>query len=163
MEFYRVDAADEAAVLALSRLATKIVKEHYDPIIGAAQNDYMIEKFQSVEAIRAQLEAGYRYYTVEETGETIGFLAFYPRNDALYLSKFYLDKDARGKGYARQMLDFVCAAAREAQCGAVELNVNIHNPSIYAYEKMGFSRIRSEKNAIGSGYYMDDYVYRLTV
>jgi len=29
------------------------------------------------------------------------------------------------------------------------------------YEKLGFKILRSEKNDIGQGYYMDDYVYRL--
>lgn len=49
----------QAALEALSRLASQIVKEHYDPILGAAQNDYMIEKFQSVEAIKGQIAQGY--------------------------------------------------------------------------------------------------------
>ena len=43
----------------------------------------------------------------------------------------------------------------------MELNVNKHNDTIRIYEKMGFRLLRSEKNDIGSGYYMDDYVYRL--
>ena len=44
---------------------------------------------------------------------------------------------------------------------AIELNVNRFNPSIAVYEHLGMRRIRAEKNDIGSGYYMDDYVYRL--
>jgi hypothetical protein len=27
------------------------------------------------------------------------------------------------------------------------------------YEKLGFVRVRDEKNDIGHGYYMDDFVY----
>lgn len=38
----------------LSRIASAVVKEHFDPLIDAAQNDYMISKFQSVEAISEQ-------------------------------------------------------------------------------------------------------------
>ena len=38
-----------------------IVKEHFDPTIGAAQNDHMIDKFQSVTAITEQLRNEYQY------------------------------------------------------------------------------------------------------
>ncbi len=71
-------------------------------------------------------------------------------------------KAERGKGYARQMLSFVREKAQEAGFSAIELNVNKNNSAVYAYEKLGFVRVGSEKNDIGSGYYMDDYVYRLT-
>ena len=61
------------------------------------------------------------------------------------------------------MVDFVVRNAREASLGSVELNVNKHNDAIQAYEKLGFRRVRAEKNDIGSGYFMDDYVYALNV
>ena len=161
MEFQIVTGEDEKAVGALSELATAILREYYDPIVGVEQNSYMLEKFQSVPALQEQLDHGYRYYFAADGGRRLGFVGFYPRGDALYLSKFYLHRDARGRGYGREMLDFVCAAAREAGLSAVELNVNKHNDTIRIYERMGFRLLRSEKNDIGSGYYMDDYVYRL--
>ena len=40
----------------LSILATSILREHYDPILGKEQNDYMLEKFQSEKAIKEQIE-----------------------------------------------------------------------------------------------------------
>ena len=43
-EFEKVN---EETIADLSELASAIVKEHYDPILGNEQNDYMIEKFQS--------------------------------------------------------------------------------------------------------------------
>ena len=43
----------------------------------------------------------------------------------------------------------------------IELNVNRFNDAVRVYEKLGFRRIREEKNDIGHGYYMDDYVYSL--
>ena len=65
-------------------------------------------------------------------------MAFYPRGGELVLSKFYLVKAMRGRGYARRMLDFVLENARA----------------------LGFVRVREEKNDIGGGFFMDDYVYR---
>lgn len=160
--FVEMDAEDPAAVARMSSLATAIVKEHFDPIIGPAQNDYMIGRFQTVEAIRDMSAHGYRYYfVVGAEGREIGFIAFVPRESSLYLSKFYLEKESRGKGYAHRMMSFVADAAREAGLNAITLNVNRGNDARFAYEAMGFQITRCEVNDIGSGYVMDDYVYEL--
>ncbi len=162
LEFTRITGDEPEKIAHLSLLASSIIREYYDPLLGRAQNDYMIEMFQSERAIREQLAGGYRYYVPREGGRELGFLAFYPREDALYLSKWYLKKEERGKGYARPMLDFLREEARKEGLSAVELNVNKYNPTVAIYEKLGFRRVRSEKNDIGAGFYMDDYVYRLT-
>ena len=133
----------------------------YDHQAMDRSNDYMLEKFQSVPALRSQLESGYRYFfACTDAGERIGFLAFYPRGNELYLSKFYLQKDWRGRGLAWEMLRFVLESARALGLGAVELNVNRDNDAARAYERMGFVRVREEKNDIGAGFCMDDFVYR---
>ncbi len=163
MTFERLALSDEGGIREMSAMATEIVREHFDPIIGKAQNDYMIGKFQTVEAIREQLAHGYRYYFVLEEGRRIGFLAFYPKEDCLYLSKFYLYKSERGKGFSRPMCDFVVRHAREASLPAVELNVNRNNSAVHAYEKLGFRLVRTEVSDIGEGYFMDDFVCRLDV
>ena len=161
MNFEKLQLSDESKIIEMSEMATEILREHYDPIVGKTQNDYMLKKFQSADSIRNQLEEGYQYYFVSENGRSIGFLAFYPKTDFMYLSKLYLYKKERGKGYSRNMLDFVIMKAKEEGLTAIELNVNKHNSTTLIYEKLGFKILRSEKNDIGQGYYMDDYVYRL--
>lgn len=157
MVLFQKIAPEEAA--RLSAIASKVVKAHFDPLIGPAQNDYMIEKFQSEQAIRAQLAAGYRYYWVLDGEETAGFLAFYPRDGKMYLSKFYLLEGFRGRGLAGKMFAFVVDAARAEGLGAVFLNVNRGNAGpIQAYKHLGFRIVREEKNDIGGGFFMDDYV-----
>lgn len=152
--------AEKADLPALSAVASAIVKEHYDPIVGPVQNRYMIEKFQSAASLAHQIDEGYRYFWVKSDGEPAGFMAFYPRDGKMYLSKFYLDRRFRGKGISRVMLSFVKDAARREGFSYVFLNVNRHNDeTIQIYEHFGFRRIREEKNDIGNGYYMDDYVY----
>ena len=163
MEFRELFANEEEEIREMSQMASAIVKEHYDPIIGPGQNDYMIRKFQSVEAIREQLAQGYRYFFVREEGQNIGFMAFYPRGNAMYLSKFYLYRQERGKGFSRKMMAHVAQEARKAGLASIELNVNKHNNARSAYEKLGFRVIRTEKNDIGHGFFMDDYVYSLDV
>ena len=144
---------------ALSALASGIVRRHFDPLIGTAQNDYMIAKFQAPDAIRQQLASGYRYYWVRADGETAGFLAFYPRDGKLYLSKFYLAEAFRGRHLARRMLEFVISAAKTDGLPAIFLNVNRDNAAVIAiYEHLGFVKVREEKNDIGGGFFMDDYV-----
>lgn len=161
MEFLKVELENEELVTLLSKIATEIVKKYYDPLLGAEQNDYMIEKFQSVPAIRSQLARGYRYYIAQERFHAIGFMGFYPKDDHMYLSKLYLSDGERGKGYGRKMLDFCVQNAKDEGLSAIELNVNKKNASTAIYEKMGFKKIRSERNDIGGGYFMDDFVYRL--
>ena len=163
MVFKKIFKDDEESVKLLSKTASEIVKDYYDPILGAEQNDYMIEKFQSVRAINEHFEHGYIYYLVYDGDTVLGFLGFYPRGDALYLSKFYLYKESRGKGYGRVMLDFLVGEAKKLGLCSIELNVNRFNSTIEIYEKLGFVKIREEKNPIGNGFYMDDYVYSLEI
>lgn len=162
--FTPVLKTDTAKIQELSALASAIVREHYDPILGEEQNTYMIDMFQSVSAMTEQLEHGYSYYLVKADGVSVGFMGFYPRNGKMYLSKLYLQKDARGKGISHDMLAFLIDLTRRADLPSIELNVNKYNDgSIAAYEALGFVRTREEKNDIGHGYFMDDYVYELAV
>lgn len=160
MEFVKLE---KSAVSEMSEMATEIVREHYDPIIGKEQNDYMLKMFQSEEAILSQLSHGYNYFFVKENGKNVGFIAFYRRDDAMYLSKLYLYKTERKKGYSRKMIDFVKEAAKKEGLSAIELNVNKKNDAVKVYEALGFKIVRLEKNDIGNGFYMDDYVFRLDI
>lgn len=169
--FTEVTLDNPQEVIRLSGIATAIVKDYYDPIVGSEQNDYMIQMFQSVEALERQLRGHYRYYIVDadEAGQRtgIGFLAFYKRSgaqqDELYLSKFYLSKEYRGRGIGKEMLAFVVKQAESMGLQRIVLNVNKHNGSIDIYKRLGFVKIRDEVNDIGNGYVMDDYVmqYRM--
>ena len=156
-----VHAEDGAVIEALSAFATEIVREHFDPIIGAAQNDYMLARSQSASGIREQIEGGARYYiAADQDGKWLGFTAFYPRRNEMYLSKFYVHKSQRGKGVARCMLELMIHAAKEEGLEKISLNVNRHNDlAIGAYEKMGFVFARAEQIDIGQGFVMDDFVY----
>ena len=164
MTFDKININEKDKIKDLSLFASNIVKEYFDPIIGSAQNDYMIEKFQSVKSVTSQLSEGYDYYFVlDNFNERVGFIAFYPKGECMYLSKFYLSKDNRGKGYAKAMLDFIIDEARRFGLRGVTLNVNKNNPVINVYEHMGFIKIKEEKNDIGNGFYMDDFVYRYEI
>ena len=161
MHFKELSSDNEQGIAEMSKMATAIVREHFDPLIGKAQNDYMLQLFQSEDAIAKQLDSGYRYFFVADGERTVGFIAFYPKGQVMYLSKFYLYRDERGKGYAHQMLDFIVQETKKIGRDGIELNVNKSNPVCQVYEHLGFKKIRDEKNDIGHGFYMDDFVYRL--
>jgi len=158
-----VTGEEEEAIRDLALMAAAIWREHYASILSSDQIDYMLDKFQSEGAIAEQIAEGYRYCFAKAGGKRIGYFAFYPREDAMYLSKWYLLREYRGKGYARPMLDYVTKAAKEMHLSAIELNVNRYNATVAVYEHLGFRQLRAEKNDIGSGYFMDDYVYRLDI
>lgn len=163
-EILRVRATEADEIGNLSRLATRIVRQHFDSIVGTEQNDYMLQRFQTPRAIRQQLQEGYRYYWVMADGQAAGFLAFLLRDEKLYLSKFYIAQEWRGHHLAQQMHAFVCDEARRQKLPAIFLNVNRDNTDVIAiYEHLGFRKIREEKNDIGNGFFMDDFVmeYRL--
>jgi len=164
MNYEKISVSDTPVIKELSDMATEIVKEHFDSIIGEAQNEYMINRFLSVPAITEQLEHSCQYYFVSDiAGGKVGFIAFYARKNELYLSKFYLQKAQRSKGIARDMLQFVIQRAKEEGLSSICLNVNKNNSAILAYEKLGFKKIREEKNDIGNGFFMDDYVYEYQI
>ena len=148
----------------LSELATSILREHFDPIIGKAQNDYMLEKFQSISSIKEQFQKGYLYYWVKYENKDIGFLGFFPVENKLYLSKFYLLKEYRGKKISKKMLEFLINYAKDRKLISIYLNVNKYNDlATNVYKHLGFVIIREEKNDIGNGFYMDDYVFEYTI
>lgn len=163
LSFCVVSVQDAAAIRQTSQVATAILRDYYDPIISKRQNDYMLGLFQTEAAVKAQIEHGYCYELVQIERDVGGFLATFPRDGGLYISKFYLAEPYRQKGYGRRILAHICEQAKKQGLGYLELNVNKHNPTIAAYEAMGFVKVRAEKNAIGGGFYMDDYVYRLSL
>ena len=164
MQFKKVEKNDLSTVKRLSKFAAEIVKKHFDPIIGPEQNDYMINMFLSPESITEQLKEGYQYYFVhDDQGKDLGFLAFYPKEEEMYLSKFYLKEEARGQGLSRKMLDFVIQNAKKKGLEYISLNVNKNNDAIKAYQKLGFEKTGEQKKDIGSGFYMDDYVFQYKI
>ncbi len=144
----------------VSALAEEIWHEHYEPILGKAQVNYMVEKFQSEEAIREQSEMdGYQYFLLKCLGGTCGYLAIKVEQDALFLSKFYIAKKFRGRGFARQAMDYLEKLCREKELTKLWLTVNRNNEdSIRIYESLGFKKAGTKLTEIGSGFVMDDYL-----
>ncbi len=141
-------------------LADEIWHEFFPAIISVSQIDYMVEMFQSVNAITKQInENGYKYFLMHKNGTYAGYLAIQPQADGrLFLSKIYVKKEYRGQGFARQAFAFMDEYCKKNNHHAIWLTVNKHNDSsIAAYKKSGFSIVGEGVQDIGNGYVMDDY------
>lgn len=142
-------------------LANRIWHECFQGIITNAQIDYMVEKFQSYNAMSEQIKnQKYSYFGVYDNGNLCGYFAVKPEeDDRFFLSKLYLSKEKRGKGIARSMLSRVFEEAKMAGKNSVYLTVNKHNDhAIAVYKYVGFVVIDTPTTDIGNGFFMDDYV-----
>lgn len=155
--FAEVKTPIEAALVA--DLANTIWREHYIPIIGEAQVNYMLTHFQSAEAIQNQLLNGVCYYSIHKGTRAVGYLAFEKKDQTLFLSKIYLLDSYRGRGIGKRAMSFIEAKAYTLGCAEIALTVNKYNDqSITAYSKMGFVNRGSNVTDIGGGFTMDDYL-----
>ena len=152
------EVSTEAQIETVAALAHEIWNQHFIPIIGKAQVDYMLEKFQSKKAITGQIESGYSYYLLKAGDEYVGYTGVCLKEDELFLSKLYIRASQRGKGCGRKAIEFLEGLAAEKGLSKITLTVNKYNTdSIKAYEKFGFANLGVLAQDIGSGFVMDDY------
>jgi len=154
--FLEVSTDDQIDIV--ESLAREIWTEHYIPMIGKEQVDYMLDRFQSKRAISEQIMTGVLYFLMEEDNEFIGYIAVQPRGIELFLSKIYVKSSRRAKGYGRKAVQFAEALALQRGLQKIVLTVNKNNlNTIKAYEKIGFKKVGSLIQDIGNGFIMDDY------
>lgn len=155
----------EDQISRLAGLASRIWHEYFISILREAQIDYMVEKFQSAAAITDQLQSqGYSYFFICLDGNPVGYLGIKPDGEKLFLSKLYLQKEFRGRGYASLAFSFLEEYCRRRNLRAIWLTVNRYNfDTIHIYEKKGFVKIRQQVADIGGGFVMDDYIMEKTL
>lgn len=172
----------------LAHMAHDIWFEYWPQFIGEAQTRYMVDKFQSLEAIERDMnEHDYEYYfVVNDKGKKVGYVGvvreyfadapddvrahahgeaitpLYPNR--LFISKIYLLKEERGKHYASQIIAWLVDYAKENDLQGLYLTVNKGNElGIRAYIGNGFEIIESVEADIGEGFVMDDHIMARSV
>ncbi len=161
IEVIRVATTDQIEKTA--QLAAEIWKEHYTEIIGGNQVDYMIDRFQSCEAITAQIDAGELvYFLLCLDRRPEGYFALQIRPNEVFLSKLYVRSSVRRKGLARKAIAFIKSVAADNCLKKISLTVNKNNSlAIESYKRMGFINEGATVADIGEGYVMDDYILAL--
>ena len=142
----------------IADIADVIWREHYIPIVGKPQIDYMLQKFQSASAIEKQVEDGFEYFTIYFEEIAVGYISIEQEENSLFLSKIYVLSSHRGKKIGKAAMQFVENKAKTYQKERIRLTVNINNTNaIKAYEKLGFINVGPLVADIGNGFVMDDY------
>lgn len=156
IEFKIVD--NIKAIAQVAKLAKDIWNQHYLPMIGSEQVNYMLDKFQSEDAIEQQIDRGYKYYIIFNEQQEAGYFSVKVNDKAekLFLSKLYVLKSFRGKGIGKQAIKFITTNFDNP---VIQLTVNKNNSdSIAFYQNVGFEVVDDVVTDIGDGFVMDDYV-----
>ena len=148
-----------------AKLAGDIWREYFPGIISTQQVEYMVDKFQSLKAMEEQIQnQGYTYYQIRTEEKVLGYTGICPEDDGLFLSKLYLKKEYRGKGYASGAFRELVALCREKGYRFIRLTCNKSNAhSLEVYRHWGFVQTDAVKTDIGNGFVMDDYIMTYTV
>ena len=160
--FRQANAEDIAEI---RRLARSIWCEAYNSILSKEQIDYMLDMMYSEEVITGEILSGVVWDLIVCEGTSCGYLSYSPAEDnAVKLSKIYIDKNFRGKSIAANALRRVIEYAAQKGRDHVFLTVNKNNKiAIRAYEKNGFVISDSVVTDIGNGFVMDDYIMKYKI
>lgn len=147
-------------ITTLANLASEIWHEYWVEILTSEQIDYMVENFQSENAISNQIESeNYIYFFINVNGNNAGYIGLSKKQDHLFLSKLYIKKEFRHKGLGTKAFEFIKNFAKENNYKNIILTVNKYNTNtINAYKKWNFHEIDSVVTDIGNGFVMDDYI-----
>lgn len=151
----------ENDITKLAELASKIWHEYWAEILTESQIEYMLENFQSVNAIEKQLsEEHYNYYFIsDENNENIGYFGISNKENYMFLSKLYLSEEYRSKGIGKAAFEKIKQLTAKENLSTIRLTVNKYNTNtINAYKKWGFIITDAVITDIGSGFVMDDYI-----
>ncbi|MEH6471230.1 MAG: GNAT family N-acetyltransferase [Halopseudomonas sp.] len=161
--FKKVETSADISILV--SVARTIWTEHYTPIIGSAQVDYMLENFHSKETVAKQIDdENYHYYLIKVDNAAVGYFGVQVKENELFLSKLYVCSSQRGKGIGRQSLVLIEHLGKQFGVGVISLTVNKNNSkSIAAYYRFGFVKTGEVCVDIGDSYVMDDITMELSI
>ena len=154
------------AINHVAQLARIIWQEHFSSMIGQDIVEYLLDTLQSEPAISEQIRQGYIYYIIKSDRNPVGYFAIQhlKEKNCLLLSKLYLLKSERGRGYGKNAMSFIEAMAHQKCCEKIALTVFHKNSgSIAAYEKMGFQKTGSIKRDVGNNIIIHDLTMEKTL
>lgn len=164
MEFSLEKANQNSAAL-ISNLANTIWNECYSEVVPQKITSFLLENFQTPEAIAHQIEKeNYLYYLIKYQGKIVGYTAIVPETKYLYLSKIYILKEYRKLGLFSKTLQNHIEFAKKHNLSELRLNVNRHNKNaLAAYQKAGFEILEEVDKDFGGGIVLEDYVMRKVI
>jgi GNAT superfamily N-acetyltransferase len=150
----------------------------YGHIISQEQIDFMLNWMYCDESLAAQFEKGHQFYIASLNGTPIGFCSVSAEPNEVEnevgneveneeakqhkLNKLYVLPSAHGTGSGKVLLIKAIEVAKAEGSASLFLQVNKLNKAYTFYLKNGFIKETEFKFDIGNGFFMDDYVMRLT-
>lgn len=142
----------------------------YGHIITQEQIDFMLDWMYSDKSMAEQFEKGHQFYIANLNGADIGFCSVSAESteeksniqNEYKLNKLYVLPSAHGTGSGKALLNKAIEVAKLEGADSLFLQVNKLNTAYTFYLKNGFVKEQEFKFDIGNGFFMDDYVMRLT-
>jgi GNAT superfamily N-acetyltransferase len=135
----------------------------YGHIISQDQIDFMLDWMYSDDSLADQFNKGHQFYIANLTGYDIGFCSVSKEEGSAHkLNKLYVLPIAHGTGAGKALLNKAIEVAKSENSTSLFLQVNKHNNAYTFYLKNGFLKESEFKFDIGNGFFMDDYVMRIT-
>jgi GNAT superfamily N-acetyltransferase len=151
----------------------------YGHIISQAQIDFMLDWMYSDASLEKQMNTGCEFYIASikkenEQWDAVGFCSVSSEEEenngtkkvegskAHKLNKLYVLPTAQGTGAGKALLTQAIEIAKTAGSSSLFLQVNKLNTAYTFYLKYGFIKEAEFKFDIGNGFFMDDYVMRLS-
>lgn len=158
MEQIRQITADELPVV--REIVYSTWPETYGEILTAAQIEYMLDTYHSLEFLENSMRNGHLFYIFYDGNIPLGFISLHPGAEpgAVKLSKLYVLPESQGKSVGRKLFRKAEEISRELGFERLYLNVNRFNKAVSFYKNMGMDVLREEDIDIGGGYLMEDFV-----
>lgn len=160
----KTDEPEQIATVA--KLANEIWPKHFIPIIGDDQVDYMLKKFQSLEAINEQITSGAEYYLASVDKKAVAYTCLIAdeTHHKMMISKLYVLLEKRHIGIGTRLLDFIQKECNAQKLDTIWLTVNRFNhETIEWYQRKGFAITDTIKKEIGGGFFMDDFLMEMKI
>lgn len=157
LTFREIRSDSDEELKELSALAFKIWNDHYPPIIGQPQVDYMLGKFYSLESLKDQINKKNILIGAYSENEMVGFMSYSKTGDEDYfIHKLYVKTEIHRKGTGSALFNYVFS---KMEFKTIRLTVNRQNiKAINFYFRIGFVIEKVIDIDIEEGFVMNDFV-----
>lgn len=154
--------ATEKQILEVEKAANQVWHNYYKDIYSGEQIDYMLEKYQSRDALKKQMADKYIYYMLLSDNNFAGYLCFKHFPDHVLISRLYIKPEYRRQGLARRSISLFENISRNEEFSYIKkLKAYVERNNDFAlnvYEHLGFKKIKSVDTDIGNGFFCRDYL-----
>ena len=129
--------------------------ETYGSFLPAAQIEFLLDKYFSLDGLQFYLSEGYEYRNIlDDNGDRAGVVVYVDREKDTYMDKLYLLPFARGKGIPAFVFDYLCSFGKDVRLSANQKNAR----ALKCYQKNGFEIEQKIDVQLGHNMVNCDYI-----